>query len=57
MNERIEQLALECYHSPEFDYKKFAELIVREFSKQVQFEGRFFARFFYIVRIDPSWSK
>jgi hypothetical protein len=30
MNERIEQLALECYQAPEFDYKKFAELIVRE---------------------------
>jgi hypothetical protein len=30
MNERIEKLALECYQAPEFDYKKFAELIVRE---------------------------
>ena len=30
MNERIEQLAIECYQAPEFDYKKFAELIVRE---------------------------
>jgi hypothetical protein len=30
MNERIEQLALECYQAPEFDYKKFAELIVGE---------------------------
>jgi hypothetical protein len=30
MNERIEKLAIECYQSPEFDYKKFAELIVRE---------------------------
>ena len=30
MNERIEQLALECYQAPEFDYKKFAELIVKE---------------------------
>jgi hypothetical protein len=30
MNERIEKLAIECYQAPEFDYKKFAELIVRE---------------------------
>ena len=30
MNERIEQLALECYQAPEFDYEKFAELIVKE---------------------------
>jgi hypothetical protein len=30
MNERIEKLALECYQAPEFDYKKFAELIVKE---------------------------
>lgn len=30
MNERIEKLALECYQAPEFDYKKFAELIIRE---------------------------
>ena len=30
MNERIEKLALECYQAPDFDYKKFAELIVRE---------------------------
>ena len=30
MNERIEQFATECYQAPEFDYKKFAELIVRE---------------------------
>jgi hypothetical protein len=30
MKERIEQLALECYQAPEFDYKKFAELIVEE---------------------------
>ena len=30
MNKRIEELALECYQAPEFDYKKFAELIVRE---------------------------
>jgi hypothetical protein len=30
MNERIEKLAIECYQAPEFDYKKFAELIVEE---------------------------
>jgi hypothetical protein len=30
MNERIEKLAIECYQAPEFDYKKFAELIVKE---------------------------
>lgn len=30
MNERIDKLAIECYQAPEFDYKKFAELIVRE---------------------------
>ena len=30
MNERIEQLAIECYQAPEFDYKKFAELILLE---------------------------
>ena len=30
MNERIEKLAIECYQAPEFDYKKFAELIVGE---------------------------
>ncbi len=30
MNERIEKLAIECYQAPEFDYKKFAELIVLE---------------------------
>lgn len=30
MNERIEKLARECYQAPEFDYEKFAELIVRE---------------------------
>ena len=33
MNERIEQLAIECYQAPEFDYKKFAELIVAECMK------------------------
>jgi hypothetical protein len=30
MNERIEKLAIECYQAPEFDYKKFAQLIVQE---------------------------
>lgn len=30
MNERIEKLAIGCYQAPEFDYKKFAELIVVE---------------------------
>ena len=30
MNERIEQFATECYQAPEFDYKKFAELIVQD---------------------------
>jgi hypothetical protein len=30
MNERIEKLAIECYQAPEFDYKKFAELIIKE---------------------------
>jgi hypothetical protein len=30
MNERIEKLAIECYQAPEFDYKKFAELIIQE---------------------------
>jgi hypothetical protein len=30
MNEKIDQLALECYQAPDFDYKKFAELIVKE---------------------------
>lgn len=34
MNERIEQFATECYQAPEFDYKKFAELIIAE-CKQV----------------------
>jgi hypothetical protein len=33
MNERIEKLAIECYQAPEFDYKKFAELIVKECMK------------------------
>jgi hypothetical protein len=36
MNERIEQLAIECYQAPEFDYKKFAELIVKECIEQCQ---------------------
>jgi hypothetical protein len=31
MNERIKQLALECYNPySNFDYEKFAELIVQE---------------------------
>ena len=30
MNEQIEKLALGCYQAPEFDYKKFAELIAKE---------------------------
>jgi hypothetical protein len=41
MNERIEKLAIECYQAPEFDYKKFAELIVKEcmdIAKQVENE-------------------
>jgi hypothetical protein len=39
MNERIKQLALECY-SPytNFDYKKFAELIVQECMKVAVFK-------------------
>ena len=49
MNERIKQLAKEAaremnetgtYSEPKFQ-EKFAELIVKEFSKQVQIEGRF----------------
>ena len=36
MNERIEQLAHECYQAPEFDYKKFAELIVRECCNKIE---------------------
>jgi hypothetical protein len=28
MQKPIEKLANECYQAPEFDYKKFAELIV-----------------------------
>lgn len=35
MNKRIEKLAIECYQAPEFDYKKFAELIVKECMEQV----------------------
>jgi hypothetical protein len=30
MNERIEKLATECYQAPEFDYKKFAELLLKD---------------------------
>ena len=36
MNERIEQFATECYQAPEFDYKKFAELIVRECTRSIE---------------------
>ena len=36
MNERIEQFATECYQAPEFDYKKFAELIVLECAELVE---------------------
>lgn len=35
MNEQIEQFATECYQAPEFDYKKFAELIVRDYANQL----------------------
>lgn len=50
MNERIKELIKQCTSwsegstwtsHEEFDKEKFAELIVREFSKQVQIEGRF----------------
>ena len=30
MNAQIEKLAIDCYQAPEFDYKKFAELIIQE---------------------------
>jgi hypothetical protein len=49
MNERIQKLAEQAseidgddllYYNPVFA-EKFAELIVKEFSKQVQIEGRF----------------
>ena len=33
MNDKIEKLAVECYHTPEFDYKKFAELIIKEYEQ------------------------
>ena len=36
MNERIEKLALKCYEAPEFDYNKFAELLVRECIERVR---------------------
>lgn len=36
MNERIKELALECYNPyTEFDHEKFAELIVKECMEQV----------------------
>ena len=40
MNERIEKLAIECYQAPEFDYKKFAELIVRDCAEAALAKGR-----------------
>lgn len=49
MNERIEQLALECYRAPEFDYKKFAELIVRE-------SGKYLMSPEFIGRSDLDWD-
>jgi hypothetical protein len=39
MNERIEKLAIECYQAPEFDYKKFAELIIAECAQACMNEG------------------
>jgi hypothetical protein len=39
MDERIEKLAIECYQAPEFDYKKFAESIVRECINQAHSVG------------------
>jgi hypothetical protein len=30
MNDKIEKLAVECYNTPEFDYKKFAELLIEQ---------------------------
>jgi hypothetical protein len=51
MNERIKELEklatprcydeTGCYIGNRFDPEKFAQLIVKEFSKQVQIEGRF----------------
>ena len=47
MNERIQEFKIECLEWNEEDQvwqvnaEKFAELIVAEFSKQVQIEGRF----------------
>lgn len=40
MNERIKQLAVECY-SPytNFDHEKFAELIVRECAQKLENDG------------------
>jgi hypothetical protein len=44
MNERIKQLALECYNPySNFDYEKFAELIVRDCAFTaglMEYEGR-----------------
>jgi len=33
MNENIDRLAIECYQAPEFDYKKFAQLIIKEYEQ------------------------
>jgi hypothetical protein len=33
MNENIDRLAIQCYQAPEFDYKKFAELIIKEYEQ------------------------
>lgn len=30
MNDKIEKLVVECYRAPEFDYKKFAELLIEQ---------------------------
>jgi hypothetical protein len=53
MNERIEQLAEQCvtrkfyvdHASEDFDYKKFAELIVRECMAQLVMEGNDWEQF------------
>ena len=40
MNERIKQLALECYNPyTEFDHEKFAELIVQECISTLHLHG------------------
>ena len=41
MNERIEKLARECYQAPEFDYKKFAEMVVRECVTMLDHNGNY----------------